>query len=172
MTARPRPSSAPPAPSAIEPLDEAMELIHVGFRRVVAGPDRLLATRGYGRVHHRILFVVGRNPGLSVSDLLALLDVTRQAISGPLRRLVLDGLVSAEASSSSRRRKSLTLTPAGVRYERRVSDLQRKRFAEAFERVGAEAERGWRAVMDDLAEGGRLRVESLRAAPGPQRAPE
>jgi DNA-binding MarR family transcriptional regulator len=89
-----------------------MELIHVGFRRVVAGPDRLLATRGYGRVHHRILFVVGRNPGLSVGDLLALLDVTRQAISGPLRRLVVDGLVSAETSSSSRRRKSLVLTPA------------------------------------------------------------
>ncbi len=161
MTARPRRSSPPPAALDLDPLDEAMELIHLGFRRVVAGPDRLLATRGYGRVHHRILFVVGRNPGLSVGDVLALLDVTRQAISGPLRRLVDDELVSAATSSESRRRKALVLTPAGARFERRVSDLQRKRFAEAFARVGVDAERGWRAVMDDLAEGGRLRVGSL-----------
>jgi DNA-binding MarR family transcriptional regulator len=164
VTARPRRTSAPPAGLASDPLDEAMELMHFGFRCVVAGPDRLLATRGYGRVHHRILFVVGRNPGLSVGDLLALLGVTKQAISSPLRRLVEDGLVSAEAAADSKRRKSLVLTSAGTKFERRVSDLQRKRFAEAFARVGAAAERGWREVMDDLAEGGRLRVETLPPA--------
>ena len=161
MTTRPRRTSTPPAALASDPLDEAMELMHLGFRRVVAGPDRLLATRNYGRLHHRILFVVGRNPGLSVGDLLALLDVTKQAISSPLRRLVEDGLVSADASADSRRRKSLMLTASGAKFERRVSDLQRKRFAEAFARVGPAAERGWRQVMDDLAEGGRLRVETL-----------
>jgi DNA-binding MarR family transcriptional regulator len=150
----------------LDPLDEAMELIHFAFRRVVAGPDRLLATRGYGRLHHRILYVVGRNPGLSVGDLLALLDVTKQAISAPLRTLVADGLVSAAASPDSRRRKSLHLTAEGRRFEKRVSDLQRGRFAEAFRRCGPDAERGWRVVMDDLAEGGRLRVETL--PPGPR----
>jgi len=164
VTARPRRTSTPPAALASDPLDEAMELMHFGFRRVVAGPDRLLATRNYGRLHHRILFVVGRNPGLSVGDLLALLDVTKQAISSPLRRLVEDGLISADASADSRRRKSLVLTASGAKFERRVSDLQRKRFAEAFARVGPAAERGWRQVMDDLAEGGRLRVETLPPA--------
>ena len=135
-----------------------MELMHFGFRRVVAGPDRELEKRGLGRVHHRILYVVARNPGLSVGALISLLGVTKQALSAPLRRLTELGFLKAESAESNRRLKAVALTTAGLRFEKKISDLQRARFDKAFRRVGKHAVAGWRAVMDDLAEGSRLRV--------------
>jgi DNA-binding MarR family transcriptional regulator len=130
-----------------EGLDAAQELLFFAFRDLTAEPDRVLAERGLSRVHHRILYFVRRNHGLGPGELLAILRVTKQALARPLRELAAQGLVLAEAVPENRRRKRLTLTPAGLRLERRVSELQRRRFAEAFAAAGPSAAATWAEVM-------------------------
>ncbi len=139
-------------------LDEAMELIHFAFRRVVEAPDRVLETRGMGRLHHRLLFVIGHNPGIDVTQTLDLLGITKQAGNAPLRELMEAGLVRVERPNEDRRRKLLRLTPSGKRFERRLAHLQHRVFAEAFVECGPEAVAAWRLVMDHLGGGRRLRM--------------
>lgn len=140
------------------PLDEAMELIHFAFRRVVEAPDRVLEARGMGRLHHRLLYVIGKNPGIDVTQTLDLLGITKQAGNAPLRELVDADLVRVVRPSEDRRRKLLTLTPAGKRFERRLAQLQHRVFAQAFTEAGPDAVEGWRVVMDRLGAGRRLRA--------------
>lgn len=128
-------------------LDEAQELLFFAFRNLTAEPDRVLAERGLSRVHHRILYFVRRNPGLGPGDLLRILRVSKQALARPLRELSAQGLLVGEVVPENRRRKRLALTPAGVRLERKLSELQRRRFAAAFEAAGPTAASDWRAVM-------------------------
>ncbi|RXL39562.1 MarR family transcriptional regulator, partial [Citrobacter sp. AAK_AS5] len=52
-------------------LREAIELLYFSYREFTAGPDRILAERGLSRVHHRILYFVGRSPGIPINALLA-----------------------------------------------------------------------------------------------------
>lgn len=139
-------------------LDEAMELIHFAFRRVVEAPDRVLEARGMGRLHHRLLFVIGKNPGIDVTQMLELLGITKQAGNAPLRELVEADLVRVERPEEDRRRKLLTLTATGKRFERRLATLQHRVFAQAFAETDADAVEGWRIVMDLLGGGRRLRV--------------
>lgn len=127
-------------------LDEAQELLFFAFRNLTAEPDRVLAERGLSRVHHRILYFVRRNQGLSPGELLAILRVSKQALARPLRELTAQGLLRGEVVPENRRRKRLTLTPAGLRLERRLSELQRHRFAEVFATSPAAA-RSWAQVM-------------------------
>ncbi len=47
--------------------------------------------------------------------------------------------------------KRLALTEAGHKLEGRLAAQQRQAFAAAFTAAGPEAERGWRAVMTELA---------------------
>lgn len=141
-----------------ESLDEAMELIHFAFRRVVEAPDRVLEARGMGRLHHRLLFVIGKNPGIDVTQTLDLLGITKQAGNAPLRELVEAGLVKVERPAEDRRRKLLRLTATGKRFERRLAQLQHQVFAQAFAECDADAVEAWRAVMDRLGGGRRLRV--------------
>ena len=131
-------------------LREAIELLYFAYREFTAGPDRILAERGLNRVHHRILYFVGRNDAISVSELLAILDVSKQALNAPLRQLVHMDLVSNEPSAADRRVKQLRLTAAGRRLERRLSGTQMKLLSEVFDNAGETAAQGWRKVMDHM----------------------
>ena len=144
---------------ATEPaLDEAMELIHFAFRRVVEAPDRALEKRGMGRLHHRILYVVGKNPGVDIGQMTDLLGITKQGVHGPLRDLVKADLVRVDRPAEDRRRKTLFLTDEGERFERHLARLQHAVFADAFQRCGVDSVDGWREVMDTLGAGRRLRL--------------
>jgi DNA-binding MarR family transcriptional regulator len=130
--------------------NEPLALLYFGFRAVVKEPDRELARRGLGRVHHRILFFIARSPGLTVSELLATLEVTKQALHAPLRALVRQKLVTALANPDNRRQRRLALTARGRALEQRLSGHQRRLFAAAFRAEGPKAASGWRAIMRAL----------------------
>lgn len=128
-------------------LREAIELFYFGYRAFTARPDRILARRGLGRVHHRILYFVGRDPGIAVSALLATLGVSKQALNAPLRRLVEAGLVTARPAAHDRRIRQLRLTAEGERLEAQLTGTQMRQLQTAFAAVGAGAENRWREAM-------------------------
>lgn len=134
-------------PLDLSPLDEALALLHFGFRTIVAEPDRILARRGLGRLHHRILFFVARKPECTVGDLLALLGISKQALHGPMRQLVDRGLLRSVVDPKSRRSRRLSLSRSGAALETKLSGIQRDLFARAFASTGPAAERGFRAVF-------------------------
>jgi DNA-binding MarR family transcriptional regulator len=131
---------------------EPLALLHFAFRAVVKGPDEILARRGLGRVHHRILFFVARFPGCTVSELYATLQITKQALHGPLQALVRAKLVASRADPANGRLRRLSLTPAGAALEERLSGAQRAMFAAVFRQAGPQAAAGWHRVMRALAQ--------------------
>ena len=133
-------------------LRRAIELLFFGYRAFTDRPDRILERRGLGRVHHRILYFVGRNPEVSVKGLLEILAVSKQALSAPLRQLTQMKLVAVLANGADRRVKKLTLTPEGRRLEAELTGTQMRRLSEAFDAAGAADEAGWMRVMAGLAE--------------------
>lgn len=133
-------------------LNEALEALHFAFRAVVAKPDAVLAEHGLSRVHHRILYFVGRNPGLSVNALLAILNVSKQSLNAPLRQLMDQGLIETAPDPADRRIKRLRLAKKGAKLENILSGDQRQRFMRAFREAGKESEVGWRKIMRLLAE--------------------
>ena len=153
-----RASEAEPRFSSAE-LDEAMELLHFAFRRVIEEPDSILSELGLGRLHHRVLYVIGKNKNLAVGALVDLLGVTKQALHGPVKDLVDSELVEVTRDPADRRSKRLRLTSAGRRFERRLSRAEHRVLSAAFDHMGPEAVAGWRKVMDELGQGRRLRVD-------------
>jgi DNA-binding MarR family transcriptional regulator len=65
---------------------QAMQAFFFGYQAFTAKADEMLERRGLSRVHQRIVFFIARYPNLSVKDLLALLNVTKQALNMPLRQ--------------------------------------------------------------------------------------
>ena len=135
-----------------EELNRALELFFFAFRAFTAGPDRTLEARGLQRVHHRILYFVGRNPDISVNGLLGILGVSKQALNAPLRQLLEMHLVESRISSVDRRVRQLRLTTEGSKLESALSNSQRKLMDKAFQRLGRDAETAWRQLMELVAE--------------------
>ncbi len=134
-------------------LQTAIESLYFAYRGFTDRPDRVLERRGLGRVHHRILYFIGRRPDVSVKGLLDLLAVSKQALNAPLRQLLEMGLVAAVAGAEDRRVKNLRLTLEGQRLEAELTGAQMKHLQTAFDHAGPAAEQGWRDVMAALVEG-------------------
>jgi DNA-binding MarR family transcriptional regulator len=132
-------------------LIEAWRVMHYALRAVIAEPDRMLAKRGLTRVHHRILFFLARDPGLSVGALQTTLDVTKQALNTPLKQLREQGLIEFAKADHDARVRELELTEDGRALEAKLTSEQLRMFAEAFDNAGDAAANGWFDVMAVLA---------------------
>lgn len=128
-----------------------MEAFFFSYRAFTAKPDEMLARRGLSRVHHRILFFIARNPGLSVSQLLCALGVTKQALNLPLRQLLERDLIRSEACDNDKRRRLLALTAEGGKLEKTLRKEQGRLLQRAFDEAGEDAVRGWLAVNQAIA---------------------
>ena len=131
-------------------LRDAIESLYFGYREFTRRPDRILEGRGLGRVHHRILYFVGRQPGQPVGALLQILAVSKQAINAPLRLLVAKGLINIGAGEGDRRLKRLTLSRQGMDLEAELTGAQMRHMESAFAAVGAKKAAGWMTVMSAL----------------------
>jgi DNA-binding MarR family transcriptional regulator len=133
-----------------EELRLAQDLLFFGYREFTAGPDAILAELDMGRAHHRVLHFVGRRPGITVGDLLAILGITKQSLARVLRPLIAAGHVVQAAGRTDRRQRLLSLTPAGMALERRLFERQRDVVTRAYREAGPAAVEGFRRVMDGL----------------------
>ncbi len=133
-------------------LNKALEALHFAFRAITAKPDAMLAEYGLSRVHHRILYFVGCNPGLSVNELLAVLGVSKQSLNVPLRKLIKLELIKSQTDEKDRRVRRLSLTQKGANLEDQLTGDERQRFSRVFKSVGSEGEAAWLKVMRLLAE--------------------
>lgn len=128
----------------------AIEQFYFGYRAFTVAPDRILEQRGLGRVHHRILYFVGRNSGLSVNALLNILGVSKQALNPPLRQLTEMQLVEMGRAEHDGRVRQLTLTTSGAKLEAQLTGTQMKQLQAVFDQSGIGAEIGWHQVMNRL----------------------
>lgn len=130
-----------------EELRQGIELLYYAYRDFTAEPGAMLAKHNFGRAHHRVIYFVGRNPGISVSELLKILRITKQSLSRVLSQLVRQGFITQRPGIRDRRQRLLELTPKGVELERQLSQNQRERLAVAYRQAGAEAVEGFRKVL-------------------------
>jgi DNA-binding MarR family transcriptional regulator len=137
--------------SRLEPLDDALALMYFGWRGMTRAADDYLATIGLSRVHHRILYTIARADNLTVSDLLTILQISKQALHRPMTQLLDAGYVTADRDPARHRFKLLGLTPAGRAVERVASGHERKVMARAFKKAGAGSQAAWSGVMAEAA---------------------
>lgn len=126
---------AQPAPA----IDfELIELLFFAYRDFVSDPDRNLADLGFGRAHHRVLHFVNRQPGLTIAELLDILQITKQSLNRVLKDLVETGHVEQRAGRVDRRQRLLFATPKGRDFAISLARLQADRIARALERSGGD----------------------------------
>lgn len=128
-------------------LRQGIELLFFAYRDFTAKADETLAQYGFGRAHHRVIYFVGRNPGMTVSDLLDILKITKQSLSRVLGQLVRQGFIVQRPGTIDRRQRLLSLTELGADLERKLTEEQRALIARAYKAAGAEAVDGFRKVL-------------------------
>lgn len=127
-----------------------IELLYFGYSNLIKRADQKLAGTPYGRAHHRALYFIARQPGLTVTELLRLLEITKQSLGRVLTDLQEGGFVEQKVGPRDRRQRLLYLTERGRAFEAELFDLLRQRLAEAYAEAGQQAVGGFWAVLSSL----------------------
>ena len=124
-----------------------MELLYFAYRDFTAEADEILKEPGFGRAHHGALHFIARNPGIRITELLAVLQITKQSLGRVLKDLIAAGMVSRTQGSTDKREKHLALTEKGVALEKKLSASLKRAIAAAYRSAGPEAVQGFREVL-------------------------
>jgi len=133
-----------------EELRRGIEMMFFAYRDFTGEADSILAEQNMGRAHHRAIYFIGRNPGITVSELLAILKITKQSLSRVLSALVETGHVVQHTGPEDRRQRLLYLTETGISLEARLTEVQGRRFAKAYREAGMSAVEGFHRVLQGL----------------------
>jgi DNA-binding MarR family transcriptional regulator len=146
--------SQTPAASALflreAEVRRGIELLFFGHAHFWRTIDAALAERGLGRAEYRALYFIARQPGLTVSALLALLGITKQSLGRVLKPLEARELVIARPGGRDRRQKELRLTDAGREMEAALFVLLRDAMGRAYSAAGQDAVTGFWRVNEAL----------------------
>jgi DNA-binding MarR family transcriptional regulator len=128
-------------------IRQAQDLLFFAYRDFTNAADVILEELGLGRAHHRAMHFIGRHPGITVSELLSILRITKQSLARVLSDIVERGYVAQSPGLDDRRQRLLRLTTDGEQLERRLFGAQKACLAEAFHAANPDALAGFREVM-------------------------
>lgn len=119
-----------------------IELLFFAYRDFVSDPDVILQEYGFGRAHHRVVHFVARNPGISVAELLDILQITKQSLARVLKQLVETGFIVQQQGAQDRRQRLLFTTDKGTELFNQLREPQSRRIRRALEHLDAQDREG------------------------------
>jgi len=156
----------PPMSDDLYAPHDLVELLFFAYRDFVGDPDRILADYGFGRAHHRVLHFVQRRPGLTIAELLDILQITKQSLNRVLKELVETGFVEQRTGVQDKRQRHLHTTTSGQELALRLVQLQSRRIAAALDAVGPESAPTIAAYLTGLIDASeRHKVQDILARP-------
>ncbi|MEM7570416.1 MAG: MarR family transcriptional regulator [Pseudomonadota bacterium] len=122
-----------------EELRRAADLLFYAHRDFSRLGETALGDMGLGAADHRALHVIGRNPNITVSALMALLKVTKQSLHRTLKQLLAAGMITQSVGREDRRQKLMALTPQGQALVDKIEAEQHSRITQAYRHAGPRA---------------------------------
>jgi DNA-binding MarR family transcriptional regulator len=127
-----------------------IELLFFAYRDFVSDPDEILGQFDFGRAHHRVVHFVGRDPGMTVQQLLDILRITKQSLGRVLKELIDKGYVYQKEGESDRRQRLLYLTGQGEELRQRLMRPQINRIRRAIALSGGETSNLYRKLLFNM----------------------
>ena len=122
--------------AAESPVYDLIELFFFAYRDFVSDPDRILGDLGFGRAHHRVLHFVDRQSGLTIAELLDILQITKQSLNRVLKELIEKDFIESRTGTADRRQRLLHTTPKGHDLAVKLAKLQTRRIMRALASLG------------------------------------
>tara|TARA_B100000123_G_C25669596_1_gene401437 strand:- start:72 stop:515 length:444 start_codon:yes stop_codon:yes gene_type:complete len=136
-----------------EQIKDFIQLLFYAYRETFSDPKEILKKKYFGLAHLRSLNLIESNPGISVSELMFKLKVTKQSLNRVLRNLIKTKMIKQIRDEHDTRRKNLFLDKEGKIYFETVYNSQKKRIFNALKNSDAESVIRFKEVLQRIIDG-------------------
>ena len=115
-----------------EHLKEFIEKLFIGYRESFGDAKKTLDKYSLGVAHHKVIHIISIHEGITISNLLKKLKVTKQSLNRILNDLVKFNIISFIKDEKDSRMKHVHLTKKGGEVFNEIFNSQKKRIYNAL----------------------------------------
>ena len=113
-------------------LKEIVEKIFLGYRETFSDAKEILNKYNIGVAHHKTIHLLSLYKGITISELLKKLNITKQSLNRVLKDLINLEAVYFKKNESDTRLKHIFLSKKGYEISEEIFSVQKKRIYKAF----------------------------------------
>ena len=113
-------------------LKEFIEKIFVSYRETFSDAKKILDKYSIGVAHHKVIHLLSLYEGITISELLKKLKVTKQSLNRVLKDLIQLEAIEFKKDKKDTRLKHVYLSNKGLKLFEEVFSIQKKRFYKAL----------------------------------------
>ena len=113
-------------------LKDLIEKLFVSYRETFSDAKKVLDRYSIGIAHHKVIHLLSMYQGISISELLKRLKVTKQSLNRVLKDLIKLEIVTFKKDDQDTRVKHVFLNEKGKKIFNEIFDLQKKRIYNAL----------------------------------------
>tara|TARA_Y100000389_G_C17415448_1_gene493419 strand:- start:185 stop:625 length:441 start_codon:yes stop_codon:yes gene_type:complete len=136
-----------------EQIKDFIQLLFYAYRESFFDTKDILAKKYFGPAHLRALNLIERNPGISLSELIFKLRITKQSINRVLRDLINSKMIKQIKDENDTRKKNLYLDKEGKSFFEIVYEVQKKRIFHALKSSEADSVIKFKEVLKKIING-------------------
>ena len=115
-----------------EQLKDLIEKLFVSYRETFSDAKQVLDRYSIGLANHKVIHLLSMYQGISISELLKRLKVTKQSLNRVLKDLIKLEIVTFKKDDQDTRVKHVFLNEKGKKIFNEIFDLQKKRIYNAL----------------------------------------
>ena len=131
-------------------IKDFIEKIFYAYRETYSDPKEILKKYSFGTAHHRAIHLIERYEGLTVSDLLNKLKITKQSLNRVLRDLIKNKSILVKKGEVDSRQRQIFLNEKGRKLFEEIFLQQKKRIYDAFKNSDADSVIKFRNVLSKI----------------------
>ena len=113
-------------------LKQYIEKIFVGYRETVSDAKKILDKYSIGIAHNKVIHLISLYEGITISELLKKLKITKQSLNRVLKDLIKLNAIIFKKDENDTRIKHVFLTEYGIKLFNEIFSIQKRRIYKAF----------------------------------------
>ena len=134
-------------------IKDCIQLLLYAYRETFSDPKDILKKNSMGAAHHRTLYLIERNEGISVNELLIKLKITKQSLNRVLQDLKKMKIIKQLKDNNDSRRKLLYLDQTGKKFYNEIFQSQKKRIFNALKNSDSDSVVKFKQVLEKIING-------------------
>ena len=115
-----------------EQLKDLIEKLFIGYREIFSDSKKILDKYSIGLAHNKVIHLLSMYEGISISELLKKLKVTKQSLNRVLKDLIKLEMIEFKKDDRDTRVKHIFLNDKGKKIFHEIFQMQKKRIYNAL----------------------------------------
>ena len=113
-------------------LKDLIEKLFVGYKKTFSDSKKILDKHSIGIAHHKVIHLISMYRGITISQLLKKLKITKQSLNRVLKDLIKLEIIIFKKDDQDTRVKHVFLNDKGKKIFNEIFNLQKKRIYNAL----------------------------------------